>query len=156
MRVPSLRATFFTDFRGLGRPLPEMPPAHPQRGTSTGEEIGGHPSVNSLGKPKCGRRRRRRPHFGLPSDFSEGVLRTLNRVWCIAEGVPGAFPEGVSPDTGNPCRKKPGDWGLSRGVNPFIQNRRTMHRACMRAVGGILRRVILFLAAHLLSAHTDV
>jgi hypothetical protein len=36
----SPRASFFTDSWGLGGPLPEMPPARPQRGTSTDEDLG--------------------------------------------------------------------------------------------------------------------
>ena len=68
-------------------------------------------------KPKCGRRLRRRPHFGLPSDLSEGVSRILHRGWCLAEGMgPGSFPEGTPQTPGIREEGSPGI-GDSQGVS---------------------------------------
>jgi hypothetical protein len=94
-----------------------MAPEPPQRGTSPGEEFGRPRRNNRWVNPNVAAAETAAT-FGFAERFSGGPPRIIHRGWCLAEGVPGAFPEGVPPDHGNPRRRKPGDWELSRGVNP--------------------------------------
>jgi hypothetical protein len=102
------------DSRCFGGPLPEMPPAPPQRGSSPGENFGGplgkNRWANLVGAAAFGG-----GHIWYQR-FFRGVSRILHRGWCFAEGVPGAFPEGV-PQTPGICEEGSPMTGLSRRVS---------------------------------------